>query len=61
MNVSAHVQDLPNIFGYDILELDARLAQAPMRLIATGVDPETKQASLILMSSFTRKLGHWAQ
>jgi hypothetical protein len=26
-----------------------------------GVDPETKQASLVLMSSFTRKLKHWAQ
>jgi hypothetical protein len=26
-----------------------------------GVDPETKQASLILMSSFTGKLGHWAK
>jgi hypothetical protein len=26
-----------------------------------GVDYETKQASLILMSSFIGKLGHWAQ
>jgi hypothetical protein len=25
-----------------------------------GVDPDTRQASLILMSSFTGKLGHWA-
>ena len=41
--------------------LDAHLAQAPMRLIAMGVDLETKQASLILMHSFTGKLGHWAQ
>ena len=32
-----------------------------MRLTTMGVDPETKQASLILMSSFTGKLGHWAQ
>ena len=32
-----------------------------MRLKTTGVDPETKQANLILMSSFTGKLGHWAQ
>jgi hypothetical protein len=37
------------------------LAQAPMRLTAMGVDHETKQASLILMSSFTGNLGHWAQ
>ena len=26
-----------------------------------GVNPETKQVSLILMSFFTGKLGHWAQ
>jgi len=26
-----------------------------------GVDPETKQASLILIISFTGKLGHWAK
>ena len=32
-----------------------------MRLTSMGVDLETKQASLILMSSFTGKLGHWAQ
>ena len=25
-----------------------------------GVDPDTRQASLILMSSFTGKMGHWA-
>ena len=32
-----------------------------MRLTTMGVDPTTKQASLILMSSFVGKLGHWAQ
>ena len=32
-----------------------------MRFTTMGVDPETKQASLLLMSSFTGKLGHWAQ
>ena len=26
-----------------------------------GVDPATKQTSLVLMFSFTGKLGHWAQ
>jgi hypothetical protein len=52
---------LPNITGDDIASLDSHLAQAPMRLTTMGVDPETKQASLILMSSFTGKLGQWAQ
>jgi hypothetical protein len=61
INVSAYIQKLPNINGEDIAALDAHLAQAPMRLTAMGVDPETKQASLILMSSFIGKLGHWAQ
>ena len=51
MHVSAYIQKLPNVTGDDILALDAHLAQAPMRLKAMGVDPETKQASLILMSS----------
>ena len=32
-----------------------------MRLASMGVDSDTKQASLILMSSFTGKLGHLAQ
>ena len=61
LNVFAYIQKLPNVNGDDILELDAHLAQAPMRLTSIGDDLETKQASLILMSSFTRKLGHWAQ
>ena len=26
-----------------------------------GVDPDTRQSNLILMPSFTGKLGHWAQ
>ena len=32
-----------------------------MRLTTMDVDPQTKQASLIRMSSLTGKLGHWAQ
>ena len=32
-----------------------------MRLTSMGIDLETKQASLLLMSSFTGKSGHWAQ
>ncbi len=58
MNVSAYIQKLPNVNGEDIAALDAHLAQAPMRLTTMGVDLETKQASLILMSSFTGKLRH---
>ncbi len=61
LNISAYIQKLPNVTGYDISELDAHLAHAPMRLTTIGVDPETKQASLILMCSFTGKMGHWAQ
>ena len=61
INVSAYIQNLPNAIGDDIVTLYAHLAQAPMRLTTMGVDLETKQASLILMSSFTGKLGRWAQ
>ena len=32
-----------------------------MRPATMGVNPETKQASLILMSSFIGNLGYWAQ
>ncbi len=32
-----------------------------MRLTTVGVDHETKQSSLILMSYFIGNLGHWAQ
>jgi len=61
LNVHAYIQKLPNVPGNDIPTLDSHLAQTPMRLAAMGVDPKTKQASLILMSSFIGKLGHWAQ
>jgi hypothetical protein len=61
LNVSAYIQKLPNVAGDDIPSLDSHLVQAPMRLTTIGVDPETKQASLILMCSFTRRLGHKAQ
>ncbi len=61
MNVFAYIQKLPNVSGDDIATLDAHLAQVPMRLFAMCIEPETKQASLVLMSSFTEKLGHWAQ
>jgi len=61
LNVPAYIQKVSNVISDDISELGAHLAQAPMRLTSMGVDPETKQASLILMSSFTGKLGHWAQ
>jgi hypothetical protein len=52
---------LPNVTGDDISALGTHLAQAPMRLTTMGIDPDTTQASLILMSSFIGKLGHWAQ
>ena len=58
LNVSPYVEKLPNVNGDDILELNAHLAKAPMRRRTMGVDPKTKQASLILMSSFTGMLGH---
>ena len=61
MNVFAYIQKLSNVNGEDKATLDAHLAQAPMRLTTMRVDLETKQASLILMSSFIGKLGHWAQ
>jgi hypothetical protein len=61
MYVSAYIQNLPNVTCDDMLELDVHLTHAPMRLPVIGVDLEFKQASLILMSSFTWRLGHWAQ
>ena len=60
-NVSTHIQKLPNVTGDDISKLDAHFAHAPMRLTTMGFNPNTKQASLILISSFIWKLGHWAQ
>ena len=61
MNGFARIQKLPNVTGDGIATLDAHLAQTPMRLTPMDVDLETKQASIIIMSSFTGKLGHWAQ
>jgi len=45
--------------GDNLTELDSHLAQAPSKLTTMGVDHDSRQASLILMSSFTRKVGHW--
>jgi hypothetical protein len=61
LNDFAYIQKIPNVIGDDRLELDAHLAQVPMRLTSMVVDLDTNQASLILRSSFTGKLGHWAQ
>ncbi len=51
LNVFAYIQNLLNVTDEDIATLDAHLDHAPMRLITMGVDSETKQASIILMSS----------
>jgi hypothetical protein len=61
VNISNHVQKLPNINDDNLAEFNSHLAQAPIKLIATSVDPKTQQANLILMSSFMGKLGQWAQ
>ena len=61
VSISHYIQKLPNVNSDNLTELDSHLAQAPIKLTSIGVDPGTKEASLILMSSFTEKLGHWAQ
>ena len=61
LNVSAYILKLPNVTDDDVSKFYAHLAHAHMQLPTKGVGHETKQASLILVSSFTRKLGHWAQ
>ncbi len=61
LNVFACIQKLPNLTNEDISKHDAHLAPAPMRQTTMGVDPETKQASIIILSSFIVKLRHWAQ
>ena len=60
LHVSAYIQKLPTVIGDDVSKSDAHLAKAPTRLTIVGVNPETKQASLILMFSYIGKLGHWA-
>jgi hypothetical protein len=61
LNVSAYIQKIHDVTSDNILKLYAHLAQTLMRLTSMGVVLETKQASLIGMSSFIGKLGHWAQ
>ena len=61
LSVSNYIPKLPNVNGDNLTELDSHLAQAPIKLTTMGVDPDTRQARLILMYSFTGKLGHWAQ
>ena len=60
-NASNNIKKLPNVNGDNMTELDSHLALAPMKQIAARVDLASKHACLKLMSSFTGKLGHWAQ
>ena len=61
VGISNHIiQKLTIVNDDNLTELDSHLAQAPIKLTAMGVDPNTRQANLILMSSFTGRLGHWA-
>jgi hypothetical protein len=61
VSVSNYIQKLPNVNGDNLPELDSHLAHAPIKLVAMGVDHDTRQPNLTLMSTFTGKLGHWAQ
>ena len=61
VGISNYIQKLPNVNGDNLTELDSHLAHAPTKLTAMDVDSDTRQANLILMSSFTGELGHWAQ
>ncbi len=58
VGISNYIQKLPNVNGDNSNELDYHMAQAPIKLTVMGVDTDTRQASLILMSSFTGTLGH---
>jgi len=60
LSVSNYIQKLPNVNGYNLSELDYHLAHPPIKLTTMGVDPYTRQANFIQMSSFTGKLGHGA-
>jgi len=60
VSISNYIQKLPNVNGDNLTELDSHLALSPIKLTTMDVDPYTRQANLILISSFTGKLGHWA-
>ena len=57
VSVSKYIQKLPNVNGDNLTELDSHLAQAPIKLSTMGIEP----TKLIIMSSTTGKLRHWAQ
>jgi hypothetical protein len=57
VSVSNYIQKLPNVNGDNLIELDSHLARAPIKRTAMGVDLDTRQAILILMSSFMGKRG----
>jgi len=55
------IKKLSNVNGDNVAELVSHLPWAAMKLMAMDLDPKAKQAILILMSSFSGKLGHWAE
>jgi len=60
VNMSRFWQKLEHCNGEDSTKLHNHLKQSRLKIQGFGINPDSKQAVVVLFSSFTRKLGNWA-
>jgi hypothetical protein len=60
VNVSRFLQKMEHCNGEDSVKLNNHLKQSRLKIQGFGINPDSNQAVVILVSSFTGKLGNWA-
>ena len=60
VNMSRFLQKLEHCNGEDSTKLHNHLKQLKSKIQGFGINPDSKQGVVVLVSSFTGKLGNWA-
>jgi hypothetical protein len=60
VNMSRFLQKIEHCNGEDSVKLNNHLKQSRLKIQGFGINPDSNQAVVILVSSFTGKLGNWA-
>ena len=58
-NLSNFLQKLTPCTGEDAEELHDSLKQSKLKVKGFGIDPNSREAVTVVVSSFTGKLGNW--
>ncbi len=60
VNMIRFLQKIEHCNGEDSVKLNKHLKQSRLKIQGFGINPDTNQAVVVLVSSFTGKLGNWA-